>query len=152
MKLPTKCPYCGLTYDHARARICPYCGQSPHPVDCPDPLCILDISDSTICLSCPRKPKPRNPSWGGRRAGAGAPHFNLNRLVHGRNSKLFKMAVERVAQDPELRAFLLLLARAATEGELPQTTKELIIRALGNRPLRREAASIRLKRMREGVK
>lgn len=98
--------------------------------DCPDPLCILDIPDSTVCQSCPNKPKP-HPAWGGKRAGAGAPRANLNRLVHGRNSKLLKVAVEKLSQDPELRAFLLLLARATTEGELPQSTKQLITRSLG---------------------
>lgn len=92
---------------------------------------------------------PKRPGWGGRRAGAGAPRANLNRLLHGRDSKLLKVAVEKLAADPELRAFLLLLARAATEGALPQTTKQLITRALGTPE--REAAAVTLKRMRQGV-
>lgn len=147
----------------------------PWPKDCPDPLCTLDLDDPTLCHSCPTKPKPHancpihceyypgcqtdpqrtdycpRPRWGGRRAGAGAPRANLNHLVHGRDSKLLKVAVDKLAEDPELRAFLLLLARAATTGEIPQTTKQLITRALGGHPLKREAASIHLKKMREGV-
>ncbi len=124
---------------------------TPAPLkDCPDPLCPIDKQDITTCLSCPKKSKP-HPSWGGKREGAGAPVANLNRLLHGRQSKLLRLAVEKLAADPELRAFLLLLARAATTGEIPQTTKQLITRALGDHPLGREAATIRLKRMREGV-
>ena len=150
MKHPSPCPHCGQPYYRARFSTCPQCGKPTHPPDCPDPLCILDIPDSTVCLNCPKKPKPHR-GWGGKREGAGAPVANLNRLLHGRQSKLLKVAVEKLAADPELRAFLLLLARAATTGEIPQTTKHLITRALGDRPLGREAATIRLKRMREGV-
>ena len=124
---------------------------TPAPLkDCPDPLCLIDLQDVSTCLNCPKKPKPHR-GWGGKREGAGAPVANLNRLLHGRQSKLLRVAVEKLAADPELRAFLLLLARAATTGEIPQTTKHLITQALGDRPLRREAATIRLKKMREGV-
>lgn len=87
--------------------------------------------------------------WGGARPGAGAPRGNLNRLVHGRQSKLLRIAVEKLAADPELRAFLLLIAHAAIEGEIPETTRNIITRVLGDRPLRREAAAIRLKRIRK---
>lgn len=97
-----------------------------------------------------RKP-PQKRGWGGRRVGAGAPRGNLNRLVHGRDSKLIRHAVEKLAQDPELRAFLLLIARAATTGEIAETTRQNIIRVLGDSPLRRQVATISLKQMREGV-
>lgn len=123
MKEPHHCEHCSQTYDLARSELCPYCGKSP------------------VYISSQR-------SWGGKRRGAGAPQGNLNRLSHGHQSKLLRIAVEKLAADPELRAFLLLLARAATQGELPQTTKKLITRALGGRPLIREAASIRLKKLR----
>ena len=118
--------------------------------DCPDPLCILDMTENPPpCPQCPRKPKPHNPSWGGSRPGAGAPVGNLNAIKHGRNSKLIQVAVDRLAADPELIAFLLLLARAAVDGELPQTTKQLILKALPSP--RREAAVARLKRLRDEV-
>lgn len=129
MKLPTKCSQCGLLYDHALARICPYCGTSPHPDDCPDPLCILDIPDSSVCNNCPRKQKP-NRGWGGRRAGAGAPTFNLNRLKHGQQSKLLKKGIERMAEDPLMRAVLLIIARLATQGEVPPQTRQAIQAAM----------------------
>ena len=157
MKQPIKCHTCGITYDRGLTSQCPYCGTAgpigtarPKPQDCPEPLCLLDIDNPSICQNCPRKPKP-HPGWGGKRPGAGAPAFNLNRLTHGQQSRLIKLAVEKLAEDPELRAFLLLIARAATEGEIPETTKRIITKALGKTPLRREAATIRLKRMREGV-
>ena len=147
MKHPTECPHCHLTYDLAVHSLCPFCG---HIKDCPDPLCLRDMPGGEGCDPCPKKPTP-NRGWGGKRAGAGAPTANLNRLIHGRQSKLLRLAIEKLAADPELRAFLLLIARAATEGEIPATTKRLILKALGNKPLRREAASIRLKKIREGV-
>lgn len=123
MKEPHICEHCRLTYDLTKSKVCPYCGKSP------------------VYISSERP-------WGGKRKGAGAPLGNLNRLIHGRQSNLLKVAVEKLAADPEMRAFLLLLARAATQGEIPQTTKRLITRALGGRPLRREAASIRLQKLR----
>lgn len=118
---------------------------------CPDPLCLLDVTpqgfDPTICRKCPKRPKPHNPGWGGRRPGAGAPRGNLNAIKHGRSSKLIQTAVDKLAADPELRAFLLLIARAATTGELPETTKRIITRALASP--QREAAAARLRRLRD---
>jgi len=140
---------------------------------CPDPLCILDLTDPSICQHCPKKPKPHkncppdceyfpqclddpqaadycprpHNGWGGRRDGAGAPHGNLNAIKHGRQSKLIQTAVNKLAADPELRAFLLLIARAATTGEIPETTKKLIFKALPSPKM--EAASRRLKKLRE---
>lgn len=131
MKNRITCPHCGLTYDHAQARLCPYCGQSPHPSDCPDPLCLLDLDNPAICSECPKKPRKkrsRRPGWGGRRPGAGAPRGNLNRLSHGKQSQLLKGAVKKLVRDPELRALLLMIARVATTGDLPDTTRKLIIR------------------------
>jgi len=144
---------------------------------CPDPLCILDVTpsgfDPTICQACPRKPKPHpncpqgceyvdycqtdpqasdycprpHNGWGGNRDGAGAPVGNLNAIKHGKASKLIQAAVDKLAADPELRAFLLLLARAAVQGEIPQTTKQLILKALPSP--RMEAATARLRRLRD---
>lgn len=127
MKLPTKCHHCSLTYDHALARICPYCGESPHPEGCPDPLCILDMSDPTICQACPRKVR-KHRGWGGHRPGAGAPPGNLNRLVTGGRSRLLRRGIEKLAADPELRAVLLIIARLADEGAVPLQTRKLIRR------------------------
>ena len=129
MKQPTRCPYCHLTYDRALISICPYCGKSPLPPDCPDPLCILDLNDPAVCQSCPRKPQP-HPGWGGRRTGAGAPQGNLNRLVHGGQSRLLKKGIARMAEDPELRAVLLIIARLAAQGEVPPKTKRAITTAI----------------------
>jgi hypothetical protein len=98
-------------------------------------------------LTCPNRPKPHNSGWGGKREGAGAPQGNLNAIKHGRDSKLIQAAVDKLAADPELRAFLLLIARAATTGELPQTTRQLILKALPSP--RMEAAAARLRRFRD---
>lgn len=109
-----------------------------------------------LCLVCPNPdcdywcglhpPSPKV-SWGGRRDGAGAPQGNLNAIKHGRDSKLIQTAIDRLAADPELRAFLLLIARAATTGELPQTTRQLILKALPSPKM--EAAAARLRRLRD---
>jgi hypothetical protein len=143
---------------HIPVENCPYCGSSPFPPYCPDHLCLLDLPDSIVCQNCPKKPpaipKPHSkcpadcpyspqcqtdpriydycplPRWGGHRAGSGAPHGNLNHLVHGQRSSLLKIAVARLAADRELRAFLILIARAATQGVIPETTRRLIIQAL----------------------
>jgi len=126
LKLPLKCPQCGLTYDHALARICPYCGKSPHPSDCPDPLCVLDISDPQACQNCPRRLKSKR-GWGGKRPGAGAPQGNVNHLQHGLQSKLMKKGISRLTEEPELRAILHLVIRLAIDGVLPPQTKKLIL-------------------------
>lgn len=128
MKLPTKCPHCGLTYDRNTYRLaCPYCGNNPYPDDCPDPLCILDMPDPTACLNCPNKPKP-HPGWGGKRARAGAPQGNINRLIHGYQSKLMTKGIARLADDPELRGILLIITRLAVNGKLPPETRKLILK------------------------
>ena len=118
------------------------------PPPCPDPLCLRDMEAPPPCPPCPRnEPKPTRIGWGGKRPGAGAPAANLNRLVHGKASQLLKHAVDKLAADPELRAFLLLVARAATTGEIPETTKRLITEALASP--RREAAAVTLRRLRD---
>ena len=76
------------------------------PDPCPQPLCILDIPDPSACDDCPNEPMPENPSRGGKRAGAGAPVGNLNRLVHGQRSKQVEAAIDKLASDPELRPLL----------------------------------------------
>lgn len=112
--------------------------------DCPDPLCLLDMSPPIPCFTdCPFKPTPtsalakpeasvlpHSPGWGGQRAGAGAPMSNLNAIKTGLRSDILKDAIDRLADDPKLRAFLMLIARAAITGELPQTTRQLILRRL----------------------
>lgn len=125
MKQHTKCPHCGLTYDRALTRICPYCGKTPQPADCPEPLCILDMSDPSVCQNCPRKPG-KHQGWGGKREGAGAPKGNLNRLTTGGYSQLLKRGIEKMANDPELRAVLYIIAHLANTDELPRSTRVLI--------------------------
>ena len=62
---------------------------------------------------------------GGIREGAGAPRGNLNRLVHGRRSKQFSSAIEKLASDPELRPLLRFFAvLAAKQRGIPVKTKE----------------------------
>jgi len=128
-----KCFFCGFTIKEPPP-------QEPEPSPCPDPLCLLDMTENPPCPQCPKNghkpkrtppyPSPSQPSWGGKRAGAGAPAGNLNAIKTGEHSKLIKYAVEKLAADKELRAFLLLIARAATTGEIPQTTQKLIYEAL----------------------
>ncbi len=127
------------------------------PSDCPDLLCLADLTDNSVCYHCPRKPKPypncpqdceyslhcqTDPDeiedycprpqngWGGKRPGAGAPAHNLNAFTHGNRSKLLQVAIDKLASDPELRAFLFMVARAASAGKLSQTTKQLILKAV----------------------
>jgi hypothetical protein len=126
------------------------------PADCPDPLCLRMEKDSTICFRCPlgrREPalaRPARAGWGGKRRGAGAPKGSLNHLVNGSRSALIRRAVELLADHKELRPFLLLLARAAAEGEIPQTTRRLILHSLGKTTLGMQAATIKLRRLRDG--
>jgi hypothetical protein len=105
----------------------------PPPPNCPDSLCIRE----SPCVLCPLLPKPLpaapfqlHQGWGGKRPGAGAPIGSFNHLKNGSRSALFKHAVEVLAEHKELRPFLLLIARAATQGEIPQTTRRLILKAL----------------------
>jgi hypothetical protein len=48
----------------------------------------------------PHNRKDRNPSWGGRRPGAGAPKGNLNALKHGRRSRQFAEIGALIAEVP----------------------------------------------------
>jgi hypothetical protein len=121
------------------------------PVDCPDPLCLRIFKDSTTCFKCPEGRResvgPPRQGWGGRRAGAGAPKGSLNHLKNGSRSALIRRAVEVLAEHKELRPFLLLIARAAVEGEIPQTTRKLIIEALRKTTLGMLSASSQLRRL-----
>jgi hypothetical protein len=134
-----------------------YDHQNDHfsrPVDCPDPLCLRIEKNSTICFKCPegrrKSYKPPRSGWGGRRRGAGAPKGSLNHLKTGNRSALIRRAVEVLAENKELRPFLLLIARAAVEGEIPQTTRRLILHTLGRTTTGMQAASIKLRRLRDG--
>jgi hypothetical protein len=107
------CEACHLPYYHQLITHCPRCGHVPG-APLPEPAVL-------------------RPGWGGKRKDAGAPRGNLNRLIHGRQSKILRQAVEKMAADPELRYFFYLVARAITgEGAegLPETTKRLIIRLM----------------------
>lgn len=100
---------------------------------------------------CPQ-PEPERRGWGGRRPGAGVKPGTFNNLKHGKQSVLIRRAVEVLAENKELRPFLLLIARAAVEGVIPQTTRQLIIETLGKTPLGMLPDTIQLKRLRNGQK
>lgn len=74
----------------------------------------------------------------------------MNHLKHGHRSALIRRAVAVLAEHKELRPFLLLIARAAVEGEIPQTTRQVIIESLGETTLGMQAASSQLRRLRDG--
>jgi hypothetical protein len=93
--------------------------------------------------------KPVRPGWGGRRAGAGAPKGSLNHLKTGSRSALIRRAVEVLAENKELRPFLLLIARAAVDGEIPQTTRRLILHSLGKKTAGMQSAAAALRRLRD---
>jgi hypothetical protein len=133
------------------------------PDDCPDPLCLLDVKEPGICNKCPRQlentavltpvsasPPPPNkkPGWGGKRRGAGLKRGTPINLKHGGRSTLIRRAVDILAKNKELRPFLLLIARAAIDGEIPQTTRRLIIQSLGKTTTGMLSASSQLKRLR----
>lgn len=101
-----------VTCDGLKDRSC-----AGYKITCPPGIKVEDIRD--------RKPKR---SWGGRRIGAGAPQGNLNRLVSGGRSKLLRQGIAKLAEDPEMRAVLLIIARLATEGVVPASTKKLILK------------------------
>ncbi len=145
----------------------PY-SQNPVPENCPDPLCLGDITDPPQCEACPAhaqadasapgaqpsaEPSAQRPSrksgWGGKRPGAGVKPGTMNRLRHGNRSALIRRAVELLAENPELRPFLLLIARAAVEGEIPQSTRQLIIKTIGDNPTAMLAASSQLRSLRD---
>ena len=124
------------------------------PPDCPDPLCVLDVKELGICNKCPRQLENTvfltpHPSWGGKRRGAGAPKGSFNHLKNGSRSALIRHAVEVLVKHKELRPFLLLIARAAVDGEIPQITRRLILKTLGDKPLGMYKAAITLKRLRD---
>lgn len=129
------------------------------PTHCPDPLCILDITYPSPCDHCPKVhklhsncpsgceysnhcqndpqaadycPRPRK-GWGGKRENAGAPVGNLNRLVHGGQSRLVKKGIEKLAEDPDLRAILYLIGRLAVNGIVPASTRRLITKIIERR-------------------
>lgn len=76
----------------------------------------------------------------------------MNHLRHGNRSALIRRAVEVLAEHKELRPFLLLIARAAVEGEIPQTTRQLIIKCLGETTTGMQVAAMQLRRLRDGQK
>ena len=55
--------------------------------------------------------KPRNPNWGGRRRGAGAPKENLNALRHGRYSTKHKDLIRLLQSIPGVEEILSQIAR-----------------------------------------
>lgn len=57
--------------------------------------------------------KKRNPNWGGRRPGAGAPKGNLNGFKHGGRSRQLAHAAMVMAANPRLRDNLVALANRA---------------------------------------
>ncbi len=107
---------------------------------CPDPLCLRTFNNPQVCQKCPVQPAPAltpvepapliREGRGGRRAGAGAPKGNLNHLKDGNRSNLIRKAVDKLAEDPELRVLFLVLARATVDGEIPRTTRKLIHKAI----------------------
>ena len=102
-----------------------------HNDDCPDPLCLNDLTNPSICETCPYKPIP-HPHWGGRRPGAGAPLRNLNGFKHGKYSKLIESGIRKIAQDPELAAILYLLISLGETKALPPETRTLVQKALNS--------------------
>jgi hypothetical protein len=99
------------------------------------------MKDPHICNQCPLVAPQAQPPLsaarpggkgkrGGRRPGAGAPVGNLSHLKSGNRSKIVQLAISKLAADPDLRVFLLMLTRISTEGTLPATTRKLIQEAL----------------------
>jgi len=108
-KQMTYCLTCRQTFDLALTQSCPYCGQQ------------ADEHGAPVLFQA-KPPSIR----GGKRPGAGAPRGNLNRLKHGRRSKLIERAVEKICRDPELLAVLYLIAGLAESGQVPPQTQEAI--------------------------
>ena len=108
-KRMTYCLTCRQTFDLALTQSCPYCGQQ------------ADEHGAPVLFQA-KPPSIR----GGKRPGAGAPRGNLNRLKHGRRSKLIERAVEKICRDPELLAVLYLIAGLAESGQVPPQTQEAI--------------------------
>jgi len=124
MKIPYPCA-CRHTYDRALAFACPYCGQPAivNP-ECSQPLCVNDLVKPEACIPCEKKKR------GGRRPGAGAPAGNLNHLVHGRRSDLFRHGIKRLAEDPQLHLVLVVLAAFVQNGDFPPGTKAVFAQAV----------------------
>jgi hypothetical protein len=133
---PFTCPYCRKVYDQSQTLTCPYCGKTHHR--CPDLTCGYDLTNPKSCLVCfklkhtpPSSPTPlKSSSWGGRRAGAGAPKGTMNHLVNGSRSAQIRRAIDVLAEHEELRPLLYLVIRLATEGEVQKTTMQLIEKSL----------------------
>lgn len=142
-------------YDHQPHEVPPLILPTDKTPPCPDALCLKDIGTKEICQKCPRQLENTvavaRPGWGGRRRGAGAPKFNFNRLKDGRQSVLIRRAVDILMEHHELRPFLLLIARAAVEGEIPQTTRRVIIKALGKKIGGMQTAAAALRRLRDAT-
>jgi len=116
------CLTCRQIYDHALTKTCPYCGQQRDEHGIP----VLYQVATPPSDGIPVLPQVAKPPRGGKRPGAGAPRGNLNRLVHGRRSKLIAKGVEKICQDPDLLAVLYLIAAFAESETLPPGTKEVI--------------------------
>ena len=102
------CLTCRQSFDLAQSQTCPHCGQ------------LADEHGAPILYQNPATKR------GGKRPGAGAPRGNLNRLTHGRRSKLLERGVEKICQDPNLLAVLYLIAGLAESGAVPPETKAVI--------------------------
>jgi hypothetical protein len=109
-KKMTYCLTCRQSFDLALTQTCPYCGQQADEHGIP-------------VLYQAKTPGHR----GGKRQGAGAPRGNLNRLKHGRRSKLIERGVEKICQDPDLLAILYLISALAESDSLPPQTKEVVL-------------------------
>ena len=123
----------------------------PHPV-APHAQAVASAPCAQPSPSASAQRPPRSSTWGGRRRGAGARPGTMNHLKHGQRSALIRHAVNVLAEHKELRPFLLLIARAAVEGEIPQTTRQLIIESLGETTTGMLAATSQLRRLRDGQK
>jgi hypothetical protein len=135
------------TYDHL------------YPPRLKDPLSLHDVPTFAPQATVQRqqeaasaRPENPHPGWGGRRPGTGVKPGTMNNLQHGRRSALISHAVHVLAEHKELRPFLLLISRAAVQGEIPQTTRQLIIQELQKTTFGMQIAARELKRLRDGEK
>jgi hypothetical protein len=76
-------------------------------------------------------PNKRNPNWGGRRKGAGAPKGNLNAFRHGGRSRQLAQLAALLAATPATQTALIALAK----------------RHLDDQPKAEEVAAILLERL-----
>jgi hypothetical protein len=136
-KHPFTCPDCRRIYDQDISLTCPYCKKFwPR---CPDIKCGNDLTHPQSCRACYKLKDPRplpttikKSGWGGRRAGAGAPSGSMNHLKTGNRSAQIRRAIALLGEHEELRPLLYLIARLATDGEVPKNTRRLINKALGD--------------------